>query len=1020
MLRVLVALAAAWMILAGGPASAQEVERAPVPAWVVPVPQQAEVSQASDAAIRMLAVDDQVRFDAEGKHTYYFRRMKVQNRQGLPQVSTVSAVWSPPRETLQVHGVRIIRGDQVIDVLADQTFQTLRRENNLESSMLNGQLTATLQPRDLRVDDILEFAFTIHDNGGVLAPHHEALTSLGTGRPVDYYRLRASWPTDLSLHVAATAPWADVRPRRDGQNWTFEIEARDLAPQQFPDDLPGRFYLTRTTQFTDMTDWSAASVLMAPLYERAATLEPESPLAAEIERIRAAHGTDTDRAAAALRLVQDGVRYLALSMGEGGYVPMSADEVWRYRYGDCKGKTVLLLALLHGLGIEAEAAMVSMNNGDALPERSPLVGWFDHVLVRATIDGQTYWLDGTRVGDRSLADLSPPSYHWALPVRAQGAEMVRIEQPSPHVPTFETVVETDATAGLDAEATTTLDMIYYGDAAITTRQQFSAIPADQLQTMMASAMDDPTGQARLVSFDTRYDDDTNTFHLIIRGAARMSWVNSTGGRIMAVPEAAISIPYQAERKGVFASYADAPYTLAHPYLNRMTIHIRLPGGGEGFQIEGGDQTVEAGGYRMERRATLRDGVADITLTTTSLTAELSAKDMADARSRAENMVDTTLRLRAPAHYIATEADLARLDPGDAAVADLIKRARSLWDTGDTEGALALLDAVIEQEPDNVEALRTRGGVRLEAKDLEGAQSDFDSAVDLDPADVEATVGQGRVAMADGRFADAIISFSVALRLNPGHGTALSARGASYYQIGRWDRSLSDYRALKIALPSSDVGLFGELRALTRLDRTDEARTIIKAKLETAPANGVALGALARIGKDEGQYQEILEALDAGLVSSPDDFSLMSLRGEVRALAGDEPGARADFAVLRRMANGNPSLMNNVCWNQAISGFDLEQALTDCDVAVASGESGIIDSRAMVLLQMERYAEAKADYELALAAAPSQSTSIYGRGMARLALGDAGGHEDLARARLLNSDVAEDYAVFEARHPELVR
>jgi len=28
-------------------------------------------------------------------------------------------------------------------------------------------------------------------------------------------------------------------------------------------------------------------------------------------------------------------------------------------------------------------------------------------------------------------------------------------------------------------------------------------------------------------------------------------------------------------------------------------------------------------------------------------------------------------------------------------------------------------------------------------------------------------------------------------------------------------------------------------------------------------------------------------------------------------------------------------------------------------------------------------------------------------MARLALGDAGGHEDLARARMLDSDVAED-------------
>ena len=45
-------------------------------------------------------------------------------------------------------------------------------------------------------------------------------------------------------------------------------------------------------------------------------------------------------------------------------------------------------------------------------------------------------------------------------------------------------------------------------------------------------------------------------------------------------------------------------------------------------------------------------------------------------------------------------------------------------------------------------------------------------------------------------------------------------------------------------------------------------------------------------------------------------------------------------------------------------------------------------------------------------------SNYGRGLARLGLGDEGGREDLARARALDIDVAEDFAVFEARHPRL--
>lgn len=1020
MVRVLIATLVVGLSLVCGAAMAQEIERAPTPDWVLPLPQLNAPSSSDDAPIRMLAVDEQIRLDAEGVHTFYLRRIQIQTPEGLSYVSTVSGVWSPGRETLQVHEVRIIRGDQVIDALEGQTFQTLRREDNLESSMLDGQLTATLQPRDLRVGDILETAFTIHDNGGVLAPHREALSQLSSGLPVAYYRMRASWPSDFALRAVATAPWADVRPQREGRNWLFQIEARDVAPEHIPENLPGRFQLTRTTQITDMSAWGDVSKLMAPLYARSSTLEEGSPLLAEIERIRNENATDADRASAALRLVQDQVRYLALSMGEGGYVPMTADEVWRSRYGDCKGKTVLLLALLHGLGIEAEAVMVSTESGDGLPDRLPVVGWFDHVIVRATVDGRTYWMDGASVGDRSLADLTPPSYRWALPVRSEGADFIAIEQPSPSLPDLEQVLDVDASAGLDAEAPVVMDFIYRGYSAVQMRQQVGSIPRDQLETQMRASMENSSSTLKMESVDTRYEEASNVFHLILRGKARMSWVSSTGGRAMGLPEAAISIPTQPKREGLQAAWANDPYAIYHPYMNRVTVRVTLPNGGEGFRIEGGDQTIEAGGFRIERRSSLEGGVATVSRTLTSLTHEISAEDMERARKRAEALVDTVARIRAPMAYAATEADRERLEPGDDAVAELLERAGALVRSGDAEGALALLDAAVGKEPDNGKALRARGDVRLYRNDFAGARADFDHAAEVDPVDAAALVGQGRVAAAEGRYADAIVSFTVALRLDPTNVEALSRRGGAYHQIGRSDRALADYRALKTALPDNDTGLFGELRALTRLDRIDEARTLAQAKLATAPDNVTALNALFEIGRRQGRYDEVLGALDAGIAVAPDNWNLFNLRAEARARAGDEAGARADFAAMRALSTGSPALMNGVCWTQAITGFDLEQALADCDIAVTSGEAGVIDSRALVLLQLGRYDEAKAAYDQALAAQPNQAASLYGRGLARLALGDAAGREDIDRAKRLSVDTADDFAVFEARHPEVLR
>ena len=1015
--RSWIAVVAAVFFLAA-PAAAQEVERAPAPAWVLAPPADAPTPAVGDAPVRAHAIDHQIRFDAEGVHTYTFQRFEVLTRQGLGAVGTISLVWSPPRETVQIHALRIIRDDETIDVLAAQEFETLRRESNLESAMLDGQLTATLQPRDLRVGDILEMSFTVHDTLGVLAPHLEAFDGVGSNDSIDRYRLRASWSDAHPLRVEATAPWTEVRPRRQGSDWVYEIDARNLTPEQIPVDLPVRFAISRTVQFTDFASWADASRLMAPLYEEGATLETGSPLLAEVERIRSEHHTQSARAMAALRLVEDEVRYLALAMGEGNYTPMSADEVWRSRYGDCKGKTVLLLALLEGLGVEAEPVLVSTRWGDGLDGRLPLLAWFDHVIVRATIDGRSYWMDGTRIGDRDLDGLVPPPYRWGLPVRPAGAELQAIPERPLTEPNLEVVAEMDATGGLDADAPIDMNVIYRGDYATSLRRQLGAIPPDQFEAMMMAEWDDDDAGVRIESVETRYDEAANAFHVVMRGTTRMSWVSGPSGRIMALPETALILPASAERRGVLSPFKDHPYVIGHPLMNRSSMRISLPHEGRGFALEGGDQTIEGGGYRLERSGVLADGVAEIVVTTTSLASEVTAEEMAEARTRAENASALPLRLRAPADYVATPADAARRDPGASDTADLIERADRLSDDGDYEGALALLDAAIEREPENAEALKARGGTRYAARDYDGARADYDRAVDLDPADQAAASAQGVIAYAQGKYDEAVVNLSVALRLNPADVRALATRAGAYYQLGRWERALSDYRALKSAAPDSSAGAYGELRTLLRLDRTQEARDLVAAALEDEPTDTVALDALVRLEKRAGTPDQALPALDRALETAPGSLELLSLRGQLRASSGDAAGARADFAAMRAIDPGDPVLLNDVCWAQALEAFDLEQALADCDAAVGAGEAAIIDSRAMVLLQMERFEEARTEYERALATEPDLPASNYGRGLARLALGDEGGRDDLARARARDVDVAEDFTVFEARHPGL--
>src|SRR3546814_18600193 len=94
-------------------------------------------------------------------------------------------------------------------------------------------------------------------------------------------------------------------------------------------------------------------------------------------------------------LVQNEIRYLYRGMENGNYVPQAPEATWSLRYGDCKAKTLLLLAMLDQLGIEARPALVSSAFGDLLRDRLPTLGAFDHVIVEAKIAGTAMWLDGT-------------------------------------------------------------------------------------------------------------------------------------------------------------------------------------------------------------------------------------------------------------------------------------------------------------------------------------------------------------------------------------------------------------------------------------------------------------------------------------------------------------------------------------------------------------------------------------------------------------------------------------------------
>lgn len=187
---------------------------------------------------------------------------------------------------------------------------------------------------------------------------------------------------------------------------------------QYEDYTPSWVNTHRHVQLSEYTDWEAVG-------EWAQRINPvpgviDSTLAAMADDLLRQSGHNPKRFAdAAIRFVQDEVRYTGVEIGEYSHRAHQPLEVFTQRYGDCKDKSLLLVSMLRHGGIDAHLALVNTTLGSKINEQLPAPSVFNHAIVQFIIDEKTYWTDPTishQGGD--LDNRSMPIYGPALVLKS--------------------------------------------------------------------------------------------------------------------------------------------------------------------------------------------------------------------------------------------------------------------------------------------------------------------------------------------------------------------------------------------------------------------------------------------------------------------------------------------------------------------------------------------------------------------------------------------------------------------------
>lgn len=239
---------------------------------------------------------------------------------------------------------------------------------------------------------------------------------------------------------------------------------------------------------------------------------------------------------------------------------------------------------------------------------------------------------------------------------------------------------------------------------------------------------------------------------------------------------------------------------------------------------------------------------------------------------------------------------------------LISRGDAFSQMGDTGRAMADLNRAVALAPQSPIPLLARGQAESRRGNNAGAARDYEAALKIDPRNADAMVDLAAIQSIEGKATEAVKLLDQAIAIDNSNPLAFYNRGYAWFALKGYDKAIADYgKAIEL---EPRLGLAYNNRALSRavagtdlvaaLNDSDEALKLLPLNLEVRDTRGFIFLKL-------GDPQLALKEYDAALTLDPNRALSLYGRGLARIQTGDTAGGKGDQAAALTI---NPEVAND--------------------------------------------------------------------------------------------------------------
>lgn len=543
-----------------------------------------------------LLVDEQENVPLQ--ESYVHNAYKILSNEGVQEMSDLSFVYDPAYESMIIHKIVIHRDGTALSQLAMDKIKVMQREESMDRFLYDGTMTAVVNLTDVRIGDIVEFAYTRKGYNPIYQGH--ITRKINFDYTVPYEKLFQKLISSRDHKFQFKNENTDIKPteKSEGQtvsySWSLGSNPGFIYDNHEPEWLDRSRYvlISDFSSWKEVTDWAIKLYTLPDIDKQAIRQVAESKFNSKEPEAFAVE---------VVRFVQDEIRYLGFEDGLNSHQPHAPMKVYEQRFGDCKDKSLLLASLLQTRNIKAYPVLVSTIWKDKVSDRLPSPFIFNHCVVQMEVGGLNYYIDPTISSQGgSLALTYFPTYGKGLVIEPQTEDFVSFPAPIKSSVSENQIFDV---ATIGGEAILTVETEYRGAEADGQRSSFAKNTLEKIQknyiTYYGNLYPDIEKFEDIKTEDNR---ETNVFIVKEKYKIPTFWKSNE-----AVEGQIYSELYPQSLEGYFnvtkSSQRTSPYSLIHPLDYSHHIQVNLP---ERWNITPQNEKLEGKAYQYQFTST-REG-----------------------------------------------------------------------------------------------------------------------------------------------------------------------------------------------------------------------------------------------------------------------------------------------------------------------------------------------------------------------------------------------------------------------------